>query len=185
MCTINKEIINYNVLRRYNTMSNKKILIVFVSISFIIGCSLHPKVKSNEAYVRIKPIAPLSELDNSSLPDNLIIIVDNVADMNNSYKNRLILYINKYLIEPDEVYNYKNTYKYNLKLQPGVYKVKAVYYAHSGWTEQGFDIKTRENVKIFLDKKAILKVKLEKNHWGAPVDKVTYFDVKYEPLSLK
>lgn len=166
-------------------MKNKKLMIPLLLIIIIIGCTLHPKVKPDQAYVRIKPVAPLPEYEQTALPNNLIITIDNVADMGSSYKNTLDLYINKYLIEPDEVYNYKSMYQYNLKLQPGIYNVKAVYYASSGWTEQRYTIKTREKIKVYLNKRTVLTANLKKNWWGALIDKRTYFDVSYEPISIK
>jgi len=165
-------------------MRKKVFKMVFVCILFLplVGCSIHPKIKSDQTYYRIKPIAPLPEYDQSALPENLEIIINNVADMDNSYKNYLKLYINKYLIESEEIYNYKSKYHYRVKLQPGVYKVKADYYAHSGWSEQRFPIEPKENIKVYLDKRAILEVTLQKNWWGAPRDKETYFKIRYEPL---
>jgi len=163
----------------------KKSMFIILAISAMIGlvdCSLHPTIKPEETFVRIKPLAPLSELDNESMPDNLIISIDNVADMNNSYKNRLELFVNKYQIEPDEVYNYKSAYRYNLKLQPGQYKIYAKYYAHSGWVEQSFTIITREIVKVYMNKKTTLQITLEKNHWGGLNDKVSYFKISQESL---
>jgi hypothetical protein len=157
------------------------LLIVTIVIS---GCSMHPKIKADESYTRIKPVAPLPEYERMKVPHNLSILVENVADMNNSYKNRVRLYVNKYEIEPDEIFNYKSSYKYNMKLQPGIYEIKALYYAHTGWKESNFTIKPRDKVKIYLNKKATLKVTLKKNHWGAPVDKVTYFELDYEDLDL-
>ena len=163
-----------------NSIIVMSILLLFVTIA---GCSLHPKIKPEESYMRIKPVAPLSEYEQSQMPNNLEIVIDNVADMAGSYKNRIELYVNKYQIEPEEIYNYKSTYKYSLKLQPGHYKVQAKYYAHSGWQEQSFKIKTRENVKVYLDKKAVLTITLQKNHWGGLKDKENYFKIDYQSVA--
>ncbi len=163
-----------------NSVTILSVLLVLITIA---GCSLHPKIKPEESYMRIKPVAPLSEYEQSQMPNNFEVVIENVADMADSYKNRIELYVNKYRIEPEEIYNYKSSYKYSLKLQPGQYQVKAKYYAHSGWTEQSFTIKTRENVKAYLDKKAVLSITLQKNHWGGLKDKETYFKIDYQALT--
>lgn len=161
----------------------KKILPFIVLLLFIfLNCSFHPRIKSELAYVKIKPIAPLPDYEKSNVPVNLIISIENVADMSSSYKNKIDLYINKYIIEPDEVYNYKSDYKYNMKLEEGQYNVKAVYYAHTGWQEKRFTIETKEPVKIYLNRTATLSIKLEKNWWGAPVDRKNYFQISYLPV---
>jgi len=107
-----------------------------------------------------------------------------VADSRGSYKNHLDLFVNNFLIVPEqEITNITNDYIYRISLQPGIYKVKALYYASTGWEEKAFKILPRdEQVMVFPDKKAVLKVTLRKDSWGAPVDKVTHFDVSYESL---
>lgn len=165
-------------------LKNTVIAAILMIAIVIAGCSLHPQIKADESYTKIKPIAPLPEYEQMNFPHNMTIVVDNVADMTNSYKNHLKVYVNKYLIKPDEIFNYKSTYKYNLKLQPGIYEVRAVYYANTGWKEDSYNIKSRDNVKVYLNKKALLNVTLKKDHQGAPVDKVTYFDLDYKALDL-
>lgn len=159
------------------------LLSILFTVVIIAGCSLHPNIKPDESYMRIKPVAPLSDYEQSQMPDNFEVVIENVADMAGSYKNRIEFYVNKYRIEPDEIYNYKSSYKYSLKLQPGQYKVQAKYYAHSGWQEQSFTIKTRENVKVYPDKKAQLSITLQKNHWGGLKDKENYFKIDYQALT--
>ena len=165
---------------------HKKLLVLAMlfSLFIIISCAGTQRIKYNETFLRIKPSAPLPEAIAKKQPVNLLIKIDNVADMRTSYKNRLDLFVNKFLIEPEqEITNITRDYIYRLSLQPGIYKVKALYYASTGWEEKAFKILPRdEQVMVFPDKKAVLKVTLRKDSWGAPVDKVTHFEVSYESL---
>lgn len=166
---------------------HKKLLVLAMIFSLftIISCAGTQRIKYNETFLRIKPSAPLPEAIAKKQPVNLLIKIENVADMRTSYKNRLDLFVNKFLIEPEqEITNITSDYIYRLSLQPGIYKVKALYYASTGWEEKSFKILPRdEQVMVFPDKKAVLKVNLRKDSWGAPVDKVTHFEVSYESLS--
>ncbi len=160
------------------------VLAMIFSILTIISCAGHQRIKYNETFLRIKPSAPLPEAIAKKQPVNLMIKIENVADMRTSYKNRLDLFVNNFLIEPEqEITNVTSDYIYRLSLQPGIYKVKALYYASTGWQEKAFKILPRdEQVMVFPDKKAVLKVTLRKDSWGAPVDKVTHFEISYESL---
>lgn len=160
------------------------VLAMIFSLFAIISCAGTQRIKYNETFLRIKPSAPLPEAIANKQPVNLLIKIENVADMRTSYKNRLDLYVNNFLIEPEqEITNITSDYIYRLSLQPGIYKVKALYYASTGWQEKAFKILPRdEQVMVFPDKKAVLKVNLRKDSWGAPMDKVTHFEVSYESL---
>lgn len=163
---------------------NLLVLAIIFSLFTIISCAGNQRVKYNETFLKIKPAAPLPEAIAKKQPINLLIKIENVADMRTSYKNRLNLFVNNFLVEPEqEITNITSDYIYRLSLQPGIYKVKALYYASTGWQEKAFKILPRdEQVMVFPDKKAVLKVTLRKDSWGAPVDKVTYFDVSYDPF---
>jgi hypothetical protein len=160
------------------------IITLILNMIGIFGCAGYQKIKFDETFLRIKPDAPLPEAIAKKQPVNLYVQIDNVADMRTSYKNHLDLYLNKFLIIPEqEITNITRDYVYRISLQPGIYKVKARYYASTGWEEKSFKILPRdEQVMIFPDKKAVLKVTLRKDSWGAPLDKVTYFNVSYEPI---
>lgn len=166
---------------------HKKLLVItaIVSLFIIMNCAGYQTIKNDETFLRIKPEAPLPEAVAKKQPVNLFVEIENVADMRSSYKNHLDLYVNNYKIVPDqEITNVTNDYTYRISLQPGIYKVKALYYASTGWVEKAFKILPRdEQVMIFPDKTAVLKVTLRKDSWGAPVDKITHFDVSYEPFS--
>ena len=168
-------------------MKQRNALIIgmlFVFVLMMASCAGPQKIKHNETFLRIKPDAPLPEAIAKKQPVNLFIKIENVADLRTSYKNHLDLFVNKFLIEPEEeITNIKSDYSYPISLQPGIYKLKALYYASTGWEEKAFKIVPRDGqVMIFPDKKAVLKVTLRKDSWGAPVDKITYFDVSYEPI---
>lgn len=160
-------------------------MIAALAILFFLSCAAHQRINSEDAYLRIKPAAPLPEAVAKKQPINLVINILNVADTRTSYKNHLDLFINdKFLVLPnEEITNITSDYHYRISLQPGIYKIKALYYASTGWQEKAYKILPRdEQVMIFADKKAILKVTLRKDSWGAPVDKVTFFDISYEPI---
>ncbi|MBN2009245.1 hypothetical protein JW960_07855 [candidate division KSB1 bacterium] len=156
-------------------------IIVLVALS-VSQCSWNRQINQDETYDAIKPVAPLPEYERSGLPVNVEVSIKNVADMNNSYKNTIDLYVNDYIINPDNVFNYKSNYTYQMRLQPGIYKIKAVYHANTGWQEKKFTISTQEPVKVYLDKKLELSLTLEKNWWGAPQEKHPKFNVEYASL---
>jgi hypothetical protein len=157
---------------------------IMLSLFILIGCAGNQRIKYDETFLRIKPAAPLPEAVAKKQPVNLYIRIENVADSRTSYKNRLDLFVNNFLIEPEqEITNVTSDYIYRLSLQPGIFKIKALYYASTGWEEKSFKILPRDaQVMIFPDKKLVLKVSLRKDSWGAPVDKITNFDVAYEAL---
>lgn len=163
---------------------NFLVITIIVMLFVMIGCAGHQRIKYDETFLKIKPAAPLPEAVAKKQPVNLFIKIENVADARSSYKNHLDLFVNNFLIVPEqEITNITNDYIYKISLQPGIYKVKALYYASTGWEEKAFKILPRdEQVMVFPDKKAVLKVTLRKDSWGAPVDKVTHFDVSYEAL---
>lgn len=166
-------------------LHQKLLVITFIlSLVAIFSCAGHQKIKFDETFLRIKPDAPLPEAIARKQPINLYVEINNVADARTSYKNHLDFYVNKFLIIPEqEITNVTRDYVYRLSLQPGIYKIKALYYASTGWEEKAFKIIPRDGqVMIFSDKQAVLKVTLRKDSWGAPVDKVTHFDISYEPI---
>jgi len=150
---------------------------------FIAGCAGTKKININDAYLKVKPVAPLPQYVTKKQAPNLIIRINNVADLSSSYKNRVDLYINDILIRPDEeITNVKSNYLYKVRLQPGIFEVRAKYYASTGWQEKTFKIAARDRVMIFPDKQALLKINLKKNNWGGLEDKISYFDLTYEKI---
>jgi len=163
---------------------NFLVIPIIIILFAVIGCAGHQRIKYDETFLKIKPAAPLPEAVAKKQPVNLLVRIENVADSRTSYKNHLDFLVNNFLIIPeDEITNVTSDYTYRLSLQPGIYKVKALYYASTGWEEKTFKILPRdEQVMIFSDKKAVLKVTLRKDSWGAPADKITYFEVSYEAI---
>jgi hypothetical protein len=70
-----------------------------------------------------------------------------------------------------------------LRLQHGVYEVRAEYHAVGYWREQTFDIKTDEAVKIVPGQRTILTCRLDKDYKGRPVQKNVQFRMQYETLA--
>ncbi len=163
-----------------NYISRIVLLALFILIA---GCAGTKKININDAYLSVKPVAPLPRYITKKQTPNLVIKINNVADLNNSYKNRVDLYINNFLIEPDEeITNIKKKYLYKVRLQPGIFEVRAKYYASTGWEEKSFEITTNEKIMVFPDKKAVLTINLKKNSWGGLKEKISYFDVSYEKI---
>ena len=109
-----------------------------------------------------------------------------MADLSSSYKNRIDLYINDFFIRPDEeVTNVKSNYLYKVRLQPGIFEVRAKYFASTGWQEKTFKIAARDRIMIFPDKQARLNINLKKNNWGGLLDKISYFDLTYDEIVRK
>ncbi len=161
----------------------KYVSLLGIIIITIFGCSGHPKINMDESYQKIKPFAPLPQYVQKEQKPNLIVKIDNVADTKNSYKNYVELYVNNFHIKTDDLSNIKRKYNYQLTLQPGIYKVRAKYYASTGWKIKTFDIETREDVMIFPNKVAKLYISLKKNSWGGLTEGVAYFDVSYKALN--
>ncbi|MBC8180901.1 hypothetical protein H8E88_07240 [candidate division KSB1 bacterium] len=167
-------------------MSAKKyiygILALFLLI-LIAGCAGTKKININDAYLKVKPVAPLPQYVTNKQAPNLVIRINNVADLSSSYKNRIDLYINNFLIRPDEeITNVKSNYLYKVRLQPGIFEVRAKYFASTGWQEKTFKLAARDQVMIFPDKQALLKINLKKNNWGGLEDKISYFDLTYDTI---
>ena len=157
-------------------------LLIIFSLA-LVGCASQMELQPDQTYFALKPTEALEESELATIPENLFVKVENVADMGTSYKNRLELYINGRLIKPEkEISNYQNTYTYRLKLQPGIYKIKALYLAYDGWKEKAYQIIPRETVKIKPNTKTILSAYIWKKWNGLPTQKVMLFEVKYEPL---
>jgi len=170
-------------------MSTRKCIngiLALVLIVLIASCGGTKKLNINDAYLKVKPVAPLPQYVTNKQAPNLIIRINNVADLSSSYKNRVDLYINEFLIRPDEeITNVKSNYLYKMRLQPGIFEVKAKYYASTGWQEKTFKIAARDRVMIFPDKQALLKINLKKNNWGGLEDKISYFDLTYDSINQR
>lgn len=156
-------------------------IILIAALAFMTGCA-GSKITVDQAYKSLKPVKQL-ELP-EQIENNLVIIVENVADEGSSYKNRIDLYINDKRIQPNwAVSNVENTYTYKLKVRPGYYKVRAEYFAYVGWGEEKYPIETDDLVRVTHDARTIVRCNIAKEPNGEPVDKTMYFKIKSEPFS--
>jgi hypothetical protein len=148
------------------------------------ACGAGGKLTTDRAYSELKPKEQLPERELRELPDNLLVKIDNVADAGKSYQNYVALYINGREVAPiEKLTNMTSTYSYPLRLQHGVYEVRAEYHAVGYWREQTFDIKTDEAVKIIPGQRTILTCRLDKDHRGRPLQKNVQFRMQYETLA--
>lgn len=155
-------------------------VVAIMGVLMLLGCK--GKVTVDEAYNAIRPVKQLELPD--QIEENLVIIIDNVADEGSSYKNRLDLYINDYKISPDWlVSNVQNKYVYRLRMRPGYYKVKAYYHAYVGWGEDKYEILSQDLVRVQHDKRTIVEADIVKKPNGEPVNKTMYFDAEYQDFS--
>ncbi|RPI00217.1 MAG: PEGA domain-containing protein [Calditrichaeota bacterium] len=160
----------------------KKLLCILTvsMLTVLIGCKGHITV--DEAYNALDPVKQLELPD--QIQENLVVVIDNVADESSSYKNRIELFINDYPIDPNWlISNVQNRYVYNFRLKPGYYSIHARYYAYVGWGEDQFDLVSEELVRVQHDKRTILSTVIAKKPNGEPVNKITYFKQTREDLS--
>lgn len=146
-----------------------------MTLIIVTGCS-KGHLTVDEAYNELRPVKQL-ELP-EQISENLVVIIDNVADEGTSYKNRVELFINNKKIDPDWlVSNVQDKYIYKLRVRPGYYKVKAYYYAYVGWGEDRYEIESNELVRVQHDKQTTVSCTIVKKPNGEPINKTMYFDV--------
>ncbi len=163
----------------------KKGCLFIVSLFFIPiifwACVGPKQLNTNQTYLQIKPLEPLPVYDLESIPVNLDVTIENVADMTSSYKNHAALYLNDYLIQPEqEISNIQDTYHYRLKLQPGIYDIKGEYYALDGFTERKYVIRPQTKVMIKPETLTTVYCKIEKGWDGTPLHNPLLFAVSYQ-----
>lgn len=142
------------------------------------------RLTTDRAYSELKPKEQLPEREQRQLPENLLIKIENVADAGHSYGNYAVLYINGREVTPlEKLSNFTSKYTYPLRLQPGVYDVRAEYHVIGFWREQVFDIKTDEPVKVMPDERTVMNVRLDKDNRGRPLQKPLQFQMRYESLA--
>jgi hypothetical protein len=160
----------------------KYLSVTLLLLATLIFVACKGQVTVDEAYNAIRPVKQL-ELP-EQVDENVIIIIDNVADEGSSYKNRLDLYINDRKINPDWlVSNVQNEYIYRMRMRPGYYDIKAYYYAYVGWGEDKYEIKSEELVRVQHDKRTIVRAEIVKRPNGEPVNRTMYFTAKLEDFS--
>ncbi|MDZ7265719.1 MAG: PEGA domain-containing protein [candidate division KSB1 bacterium] len=148
----------------------------------LLGCA-SGRLTTDRAYARLKPKQQLPERELREQPENLLIKITNVADAGRSYRNFVVLRINGQEISPiEKLSNFTSTYTYPLRLQHGIYEVKAEYHVVGFWREQVFDIVTDEEVKVLPGQRTVLQVALDKDSRGWLRQNPARFQLRYEPL---
>jgi len=148
------------------------------------ACGASGKLTADRAYSELKPKEQLPERELRELPENLLVKIANVADAGKSYRNYVVLYVNGREVAPiEKLTNMSSTYTYPLRLQHGVYEIKAEYHSVGYWREQTFDIKTDEPVKIVPGQRTVLICRLDKDYKGRPIQKNVQFRMKYEAMA--
>jgi len=158
-----------------------QILLLMLLVTALTACG--SQMTTDRTYGEIKPKQQLPERELRNLPENLIIKIDNVADAGKSYRNYVVLFINGREIAPSaKVNNISSAYSYPMRLQHGLYEVKAEYHVVGFWREQVYEIKPDEPVKIMPDTRTVLAATLEKDHRGRPVQSKLRFRLNYEKV---
>ena len=153
-------------------------------LAFGLGACGGSRLTTDRASEELKPKEQLPERELRHLPNNLVIRIDNVADDRESYKNYVVLRINGREIAPvEKISNFTSLYSYPMRLQPGVYEIKAEYHAVGYWRERTFKIEPDEAVKIMPNQRTILEARLEKNHRGELEERPAKFRMTYEQLA--
>lgn len=138
---------------------------------------------TERAYGELKPKSQLPERELRNLPENLVIKIENVADAGKSYRNYVVLFINGREIAPSQnVNNISSTYSYPMRLQHGLYEIKAEYHVVGFWREQVYEIKTDEPVKIMPDTRTVLTATINKDERGRLVGKQQRFRLSYDNI---
>ena len=160
------------------------VLGILLSGSVLLSACGSNRLTTQKASQVLKPLSPLPEREQSMMPVNLHIKIDNVADAGSSYRNFVTLYINGKEIAPDAPeHNLQSTYEYSLRLQPGIYEVKAEYHVVGFWKEHVYAIVTDEPVKVLPNQRTELFIRLQKDASGFPTQKKNFFSLRYVPLN--
>jgi hypothetical protein len=137
-----------------------------------------------EATDKLKPQKEV-EFDKADLPYNLEVFITNVADNAYSNKNYFRLYVNKQLIQPQNtVNNTSGNYEYRLKLLPGYYNIKGVYFWNDGWKDVKTEIKTEDLVRVDEKGLTVLKKEIPKDWRGVVQGKNLRFEMSYTEFEL-
>jgi len=157
----------------------------FVALVIVTGLTFScagGRITVDQSYQQLSPVKPL-ELP-EQIHDNLVVVLDNVANETDSYKNYVELYINDKKIEPNWlVTNVQDKYVYRLRVRPGYYDVRAKYYAYVGWGEDDYEIKSHKLVRVQHDKRTVVECYITKNPNGTPVNTPLYFETRTEEYS--
>ncbi|RIK80243.1 hypothetical protein DCC62_04085 [candidate division KSB1 bacterium] len=154
--------------RRYSPRRNSTFgflaLVAALLLTILLAACGSSRLTTDRAYSKLKPKEQLPDREIREMPENLVIKITNVADAGKSFRNFIVLYVNGQEIAPvEKLSNFTSTYTYPMRLQHGVYEVKAEYHVVGFWREQVFDIIVDEPVKVLPDQRTLLQIKLDKD----------------------
>lgn len=165
-------------------MRFRSTFLTFAFLSFILltACS-SGRMSTRMASQKLKPVEALPQREQLMMPENFSVQINNVADAVSSYGNYVKLFINGKEIAPERSENnLKSQYTYNLRLQPGVYDVRAEYHVIGFWKKRVYDITTDEAVKVLPGQKTELTVALKKDSRGFLKEKKSQFSLRYAAI---
>jgi hypothetical protein len=160
-----------------------KKLTLGIFVVLLAGCSANKGIVTDKPTLVLKPSKQI-EVEQSSLPVNLKVLVKNVADNFYSNKNYFRLYVSGKLIQPqNQINNTTKDYQYDLQLEPGFYEVKGNYYWYDGWQENQTEVKTQQLVRVDENGQTELSVDIPKSSRGIVEAKQLFFNVNYKSSS--
>src|SRR5262245_17263587 len=139
------------------------------------------QVTMEGAYTQVRPKSQLSEPEPVNSPENLLVSIHNVADARKSYANYVVLYVNDHpVVAPGGITNLSSAYRYAMRLQDGVYDVRAEYHTVGYYRERVYKLLPEEPVKILPNQRTVMDVRLVKDDSGALERSQARFRVRYE-----
>ena len=160
----------------------KNVIIFIILILIVFGCGSKKAMLSSEVTTKIKPYKQL-EIIESDMQVNLIVEVQDIADMANSNKNYFKLHLNNNPILPEnKTDNATEQYIYQFKLLPGYYKLRGSYHWHDGWESQITHTESSDLIRIDDDTRTLVNLTIPKDWRGNVSQDNLYFKVSREPL---
>lgn len=143
------------------------------------------RMSVDQASMELAPKSELPAREQVQLPDNFVVKIRNVADDRSSYKNFVKLFVNgREILPAGHVDNVTALYTYPMRLQEGVYEVRAEYHNVGGWRGKVYKIVPDEPVKVLPDKRTILVADLLKNETGGLAESPARFRLRYEDVDV-
>jgi hypothetical protein len=158
-----------------------KVVVAGLILLVVAGCGGSQKgIVGDTATNKVKPLKQL-EVGEVYTSVNLIVRARNIADFSYSNKNRFELFVNDKRIHPkNSIDNATSNYTYELKLQPGYYKVSGNYFWHDGWRERKTKVQAQELVRVGQDRQTVLDIEIPKDWRGIVKDDELFFHVSYK-----
>jgi hypothetical protein len=151
----------------------------------LLGACGGSRMSVEQASLDIAPKSELPARQQVQLPDNFVVKIRNVADDGSSFKNYVRLFVNGHEILPaGQVDNVTSIYTYPMRLQEGVYDVRAEYHNVGGWRGKVYQIVPDEPVQVLPSKRTVLVADLYKNEMGGLAESPTHFQLRYEDVNV-